>query len=335
MRIAFWDNQLGERGTTVSVYDYAHYNEELLHNKSYIFYEKNNGYNNKKVIEKFKNRFIVHAVDNFKDVDDYLLKYNIKLIYIQKYGTNDKKLSKVARNCVHCVFSCHEPHGEIYSAISNWISGNEGKYPVVPYMINLPKHNKNMRKELNIPENAIVFGGYGGSSNFDIPCAINSVYNVAKKNPNIYFLFANFNKFCKELPNIIHLPKIIDLDKKVEFINTSDAMLWARKSGETFGLAIGEFSTLNKPVIATKKGCWDKAHIHLLGDKAFWYSNEEDLTDILLSFNPEIESKKDWNAYREYTPKKVMKKFKEIYIDDNINFYKNIFELIKNSSNNR
>ena len=89
------------------------------------------------------------------------------------------------------------------------------------------------------------------------------------------------------------------------------------------------------PVIATKKGCWDKAHIHLLGDKAFWYSNEEDLTDILLSFNPEIESKKDWNAYREYTPKKVMKIFKEIYIDDNINFYKNIFELIKNSSNNR
>jgi len=78
----------------------------------------------------------------------------------------------------------------------------------------------------------------------------NVVYNIAQNNPNIYFLFANFYKFCQDLPNIIFLPMITNLYEKVEFINTCDAMLWARQRGETFGSAIAEFSTLNKPIIA-------------------------------------------------------------------------------------
>ena len=36
--IGFWDNQLGEMGTTISTYDYAHFNEEMLGNKSVIMY---------------------------------------------------------------------------------------------------------------------------------------------------------------------------------------------------------------------------------------------------------------------------------------------------------
>lgn len=40
MNIAFWDNCLCERGTTTSLYDYAYYNQTLLGNKSYIFYDK-------------------------------------------------------------------------------------------------------------------------------------------------------------------------------------------------------------------------------------------------------------------------------------------------------
>ena len=119
-------------------------------------------------------------------------------------------------------------------------------------MINLPKHSRNLRKKLNIPDNAIVFGGYGGKDQFNIEYVQEAVYEIAKLEKNIYFLFANFNKFCDELPNIIHLPTIYDVNKKVEFINTCDAMLWARKIGETFGLSIAEFSTKNKPVLCTK-----------------------------------------------------------------------------------
>ena len=70
--------------------------------------------------------------------------------------------------------------------------------------------------------------------------------NIAQNNPNIYFLFANFYKFCQDLPNIIFLPMITNLQEKVEFINTCDAMLWARLDGEVMSMSMGEFSTLNK-----------------------------------------------------------------------------------------
>jgi len=264
------------------------------------------------IIKKFKEKFIVHETDNFKEVDNYILKYNISHIYIIKSGEFDSRLSRNAKNCIHCVFNCNQPHGDVYSSISPTVRGNNGKYPVVPHMINLPKHDRNMRKKLNIPENAIVFGGYGGSQSFNISFVHNVVYKIAYTNKNIYFLFANFNRFCPPLPNIIHLPMITELDKKVEFINSCDAMIWARSHGETFGLAIGEFSTLNKPVIAMK--CGDKAHVQMLGNKAFWYSDNKSLTKIIETFNPSVEKDKDWNAYRDYTPEKVMKIFNDTFL---------------------
>jgi hypothetical protein len=312
MNIAFWDNQLCERGTTVSLYDYAYYNEEILGNKSYIFYDKNRRENKNTIIDKFKQKFIVHETDNFKEVDYYLEKYNITHIYIIKYGNRDDRLSKVAKNCIHCVFDCNQPHGDVYSSISPIVKNNNNKFPVIPHMINLPNHDNNMRDELHIPKNAVVFGGYGGKDSFSIKFVYDVVYKTAKQNPNIYFLFANFNKFCNDLPNIIHLPMITDLEEKVKFINTTDAMLWARQEGETFGIAIGEFSTKNKPIIAMKIN--DLAHAQILGEKAFWYNNQKSLHDILINFNPANEKHKDWNSYKEYTPEKVMNIFKKYYL---------------------
>ena len=107
---------------------------------------------------------------------------------------------------------------------------------------------------------------------------------------------------------------IISTEEKVEFINTCDAMIWARSDGETFGQSIAEFSIKNKPIIATKVG--DLCHVKYLGAKGIWYTNSEKLTNILVNFNPEVEQKKDWNAYREYTPEKVMKIFKQYFLDE-------------------
>jgi len=46
-------------------------------------------------------------------------------------------------------------------------------------------------------------------------------------------------------------------------------MIWERSEGESFGLSIADFSTLNKPVIASKIGNnkGDFRHVELLGDK--------------------------------------------------------------------
>ena len=115
MNIAFWDNQLCERGTTTSLFDYAFYNQTLLGNKSYIFYDKNNKENKENIIDKFKKYFIVHDTNSFEEVDNFLLKYDVSHIYIIKSGEKDTKLSKIAKNCIHCVFNCYQPHGDVYS----------------------------------------------------------------------------------------------------------------------------------------------------------------------------------------------------------------------------
>ena len=61
----------------------------------------------------------------------------------------------------------------------------------------------------------------------------------------------------------------IDLVKKAEFINSCDVMVHARSIGETFGAAIGEFSSKNKPVITCD--CGDTEHIEILSDKGIIY----------------------------------------------------------------
>lgn len=126
------------------------------------------------------------------------------------------------------------------------------------------------------------------------------------------FVFLNTKPFCENLKNIIHIPIIIDLSEKVEFINTCDAMIWGRSDRETFGIAIGEFSTKNKPVLCCNVG-YD-GHYNLLQNKALWY-HENNLKDMLINFNKELIQKNDWNAYKDYTPEKVMKIFKNIFID--------------------
>lgn len=311
MNVGFWDNSLCERGTTVSLYDYALHNQTILHNKSYIFYDKKTE-KNTTIINKFKEHFVVHETDGFHEVDEYIKKYNITHMYIIKYGLLDNRISKIAKNCIHCVFDCRQPHGDVYSAISPYLTGYRDTIPIVPHMIHLPDHNESMREELHIPADAIVFGGYGGKDSFSIPFVHQVVQHVAKRNPHIYFLFANFTRFCPELPNIIHLPAIINLHEKVRFINTTDAMLWGRRDGETFGIAIGEFSSKNKPVIAMKIG--SLSHAGILQDKGLWYHNEKTLHQHLVGFTREFAAQKDWNAYRTFTPEKVMEQFNNVYL---------------------
>jgi glycosyltransferase involved in cell wall biosynthesis len=316
IKIGFWSNQLCERGTEIALYDYAYYNQIILKNKSYIFYDKNNNNNNESVINKFKKEFdIVVGVNNFDEVDKLLIENDIHILYNIKGGHNDNKLSKVAKNVNHCVFTCGEPHGEVYAAISSSVSNYNDTIPILPHIVHLPYHEENMRKELNIPEDAVVFGRHGGKAQFDIKIVQEIIYNIAKSNPTIYFIFLNTYTFCETLPNIIHLDTIVDTNLKRKFINTCDAMIWARYEGETFGLAIADFSICNKPVIAANVGF--DCHYKILKDKGLWYSSSDELINqikyIATTDKNELQ-KKDWNAYKEYTPENVMKIFYKIVI---------------------
>jgi hypothetical protein len=230
---------------------------------------------------------------------------------MQKAGEWDGKMSNVCKNIIHCVFNTQYKHGDVYGRISDCFGEN---YPVVNLMVNLPDINTNMRKELNIPDNAIVFGRHGGTDEFNINYVHQVIDKITDEYPNVYFLMVNTNKFCREKSNIIHHEKIIDLDKKVEFINTCDAMIHARQMGETFGLAVSEFSMRNKPIITCIRR--DNAHINILKDKCFIYNDPNSLYNIfkhIISNINEIRNK-DWNQYKNYTPEKIMDKFNELFI---------------------
>jgi beta-1,4-mannosyl-glycoprotein beta-1,4-N-acetylglucosaminyltransferase len=181
---------------------------------------------------------------------------------------------------------------------------------VIPYIVDLPICFEDLRDDLHIPKDAIVFGRYGGYDEFNINIAREAIVEFLRVNNNAYFLFMNTNKFYQH-PRIIYVDKNINLVYKVKFINTCDAMIHAREMGETFGLSIAEFSIKNKPIITCP--CGDLEHIKILGDKALTYTSKESLIQIFTNIKDIIKSRYDWNAYTLYSPEYVMSLFKNIF----------------------
>lgn len=317
--ICFWLQHVGERGMCIATYDYAYYNESLLHNKSVVLYNRDDTTNDMVVIEKFASQFEVYAC-SISEIDEYVSRCNGDAIYILKHGRRDALCNIKTPTLVHSVFDCSEPHGSIYACVSPDVY-NSHNAVVVPHMINLPEVDSCLREKYNIPPTAVVFGRHGGYDQFNVEYVQKAVFEIASAYPDIYFLFLHTRPFCDPLPNIIHIEKTIDLYEKTEFINTCDAMIWGRSGGETFGLSIGEFSSRNKPVFCADMGA--RSHITILGDKAILY-DKTNLHDKMIEFSNKVNERKhnnmvdttDWNAFRAYTPEKVMSRFNQVFLQD-------------------
>jgi hypothetical protein len=102
---------------------------------------------------------------------------------------------------------------------------------------------------------------------------------------------------------------------KAKFIGTCDAMLHARKRGETFGIACGEFSIANKPVL-TYAYSPEINHLEILRDRAITYRGRRDLVEWLLQADRNELRKRDWDAYsKEFAPTPVMQRFRHVFLD--------------------
>jgi hypothetical protein len=306
--VLFFDPNLNERGTSISVYDYAHYNEVILGNKSIIASYSDS---EKKSYQKFKDRFDVYLVDKFQDLNSIIDNTKSEYIHIEKYGYKDDQCVDNAKNLVHVVFPSYDPHGDVYAYISEWLaltSGNNS--PFVPYMIDLPNVKENFNDFFNI-NNKLVIGWYGGN-NFEIPFARQAVIDIANKRKDIIFIFMNQDPFCN-LENVIFIEGTTDQEQKVAFINTCDVMIHARERGETFGLAIAEFSSKNKPVI-TYHNSPERCHIDILGDKGLYYTYYTSLYNILSNIQLSDIKDKNWNCYQNFTPENIMNKFNQVFL---------------------
>lgn len=315
--VGFFIRHFTERGTEVAVYDYADHNESILGNKSIIYCftpQKQQQVRfppSKACYQKFRNRFEIKEINDFNEIT------GIDIFYTQTHGGPDiynfnNPEWRRFKTIKHCVFDTRYKEADVYSPISDQVNRKwNTTYPVLPYMVRIGNTIEDLRKELNIPEDSIVYGRYGGSDTFDVDFVKEAVVNVASQNNKKYFLFMNTPRFCN-LPNVIFLECSSDMEIKRKFINTCDVFLHARRDGETFGLAIAEFAICLKPILAWNI-CTDDAHFQILGDKIIKYENKDNLIDLLNEFNPK-EFDMTNNGYLEYTPEKVMKVFNDLVI---------------------
>jgi hypothetical protein len=85
-----------------------------------------------------------------------------------------------------------EPHGEVYAGVSRAMASKFGKDLYVPHMVGLkPVGKDNLRGQLGIPENGIVFGRYGGVDTFNIKFCMDIIIWLVNTRRDIYFIFIN------------------------------------------------------------------------------------------------------------------------------------------------
>ena len=309
-KIAFHSNQLGIRGTEVAMYQYAKYNEEILGNKSVIVSFPNRDHG---AIEKFRDRFEVVLME-WSEYETYLTQNNFDYLYLIKMGTNDGYCLQTIPCLIHAVFRFNDPHGHKYFYVSDWLAKDQGYDPEtysLPHICEkLPEAEYNFREKHNIPENARVFGCYGGSTEFNIESTKSVIRKVVEEHDDIYFIFMNIQDFA-EHPQIKFYPGNYDLKEKSAFVDACDAMIHARRGGETFGLAVSEFALSNKPVI-TYELSGERSHLDILGERAILYKGYEDLLDIFVNFPLYIKYTDYDLPYKQFSPELIMKKFEKL-----------------------
>lgn len=309
-------NDLNERGTSVATYDYAYYLRKFLDLEPIIVYNKTSSGNVLDSISRFEKEFKVIGCTHFNEIQNVIDNNNVDYFYWVKYGYEDLPLPVNVKTLIHSVFVSDpiEKHGDVYAVISEWMSAqHDYQLPYVPHMINLPSHNQNIRGEIGIPDSHVVIGRTGGYDSFDIPFVFSVIKKVLQKRDDIWFVLMNTpNKLIHE--RCIYVDRNVDLNDKVTYINTCDAMLHARIDGETFGLAVLEFAAKNKQIISCDSDeIRNKNHFFYLKDNCHKYHNEKDLENILL--NIKRDNPFDTNYLNQkFSPLNVIQKFSEVFL---------------------
>lgn len=319
MKVGFYSSHLCLRGTTVAIHDYAYYNQEILGNESVVFYDPLNPHNSPEVINRFEKMCEVVPLNGLYDVsalEKQIEEKRISATYVIKGGYRKDSITPTScKSLIHAISMAppSESHGDVWAYASYWLRdecSSGQKVPVVPYMVSLPETEEDMRAELGIPKDALVFGRHGGLDTWNINFADPVINTALKMRDDLYFLFQNTVTSFHH-PRVIHVPTTADTIQKTRFINSCDAMIHARHEGESFGLACAEFSFRNKPIL-TWGGSRERSHLSILGEKAHVYHGPQDMLDMIVNFTRRHH---DYNCYREYSPQKVMSIFKKEFLE--------------------
>lgn len=352
VRVVFHSLQLGNRGTEVSLFDYGLW-LEIFYNAEAHFAFPYPGWTpiQESPFKKFTTTFpgrvhLVHASNldypsYRKALDDIIIDVQADALYRTELQYPGYEVSAVVPTFVHEVFNCSESRrmGDKYIAISTFVQSELGGgcTGVVPYMVWLPDCTKDgvgddMREELGISKDTFVFAWYGGHDAWD-PAATDIVKQVAiARKDKVLFLLQNFPpvEFLKlgHLSNVILIPSSSSLIHKCRFLHTADVFLHTRLLGETFGLAVAEFSLHGKPTI-TNFNAPHRFHLAVLQSHTFIYKTYDELLRLMMLMDENVVKEffpalgndngqpitKLHSLYSDFSPCKVMKQFNEEFFD--------------------
>lgn len=316
MKVAFHSHGLTMRGSEVALLDYALQNVAVLGNRSYLVIRERPGLEDHPVFRLWRAKLPCLKYRNPAELTTILRDEGIQVFYQIKPGTDDGLVVPGVRNCIHAMFAATEFHGDVYAYVSGWLSrvmtGRNDRF--VPHLVPRATGSGNLRMRLGIPPGAKVFGRHGAADTFNLPFVHQAVWRHAREHPEDHFCFLNTDPFLPgntKLRNVHFLPGTENLEEKTAFLNTCDAMLHARLHGETFGLAVGEFAVLGKPVI-TFAGSRERAHLEMLGQAARTYRDAGELASILQS--PMSESGVQTGYHPFADPRHVMEIFQKVFL---------------------
>jgi len=315
MKIAFHSHWITERGSEAAMLDYARLNRTILKNESILCFPDRPGYVDHPILKKWQQEFPVVLYPSKYSLGKSLEKQGVEVLYLTKPGPYDGFLVPGVKNCIHAQFLCDEFHGDAYAYLSPWMSkvmtGRENSF--VPFYVPRLESKENLRKQLKIPAEARVFGRHGGWDTFNIPFAKKVVAAHAHRHSGDHFVFLNTKPIdgTERLANVHYLPATVDAKEKARFLATCDAMLHARWHGETFGLAVGEFAVLGKPVI-TYAGSRERAHLEMLGASAHAYHHARELATLLECREFPVSGETEYHRYAE--PRRVMEMFQRVFL---------------------
>jgi len=324
MRVAIHSNQFDGRGTGKVPYDYAVGLRDLLGHEV-VFITSSLSAN--EGLPRLQREFQAYTYD--KKVDQHpgpdirvaleriVADRKIDFVHFLKFGNDDQITPFNCRTGIHCVFVMNQPHGSVYAGVSESLARKFNSPLFVPHILKPFSPGRDMRSEWDIPTDAFVVGRHGGVETFDIPWVYAVIREALETRPDLYFVFLSTRPFCAH-PRVRFIPWVESEQDKFDFIHSCDAMLHARLIGETFGLAVGEFSAANKPVMTwSGRGLrsYDVAHIDILGVKALVYKNRSDLLRFLVSLDRRELAQHDWDVYSErFSTPNVMDQYHRVFL---------------------
>ena len=304
------------RGSENALWDYANFNETILGNHSLVCHvEKLENVENP-TFAKWKARFPLIPYRTKTELSLKLKESGVDILYQIKPGPYDGFVIPGLKNCIHSMFLSDEFHGDCFAYVSRWASrvmtGKEESF--IPHFVPKLESKKNLRGKLGISVNSKVFGRHGGRDTFNILFARKAVIDHAQNFAGDHFIFLNTEPIrgTEKLKNVHYLVPTVDPEEKAQFLATCDAMLHARWHGETFGLAVGEFAVLGKPVITFSESR-ERAHLEMLGKQALQYRNVGELAGILREFRPHKTQGTEYEIFAD--PKVVMELFQKKFLE--------------------